>query len=177
MVILNEVKDLVVPAFPPLSSSPSSPSVILDISNRGSILLFPSLLSSPTHRGSRVVVGAASHAARPLCSPDSCGRACAPVPKPRKPLSPPVILDACPDILNRGSSQRRDPVPLQLVFAPAASHAAIFQEVVILNKVKVLLVPHSVIPAKAGSQRRSLSSLTLPFLRTAFDNDTYGILQ
>ena len=52
--------------------------------------------SSPTHRGSRVVVGAASNAARPLCSPGACGRACAPVPKPRKPLSPPVIPDACP---------------------------------------------------------------------------------
>ena len=49
-----------------------------------------------------------------------------------------------------------------MIFVAAPSHGAIFQEVVILNKVKVLFVPQSVISAKAGIQCRCLSSS--PFL-------------
>ena len=62
------------------------------------------------------VVGAASHAARPLCSPG---------PFALPTLSPSVILDACPRP-DRGSSQVKDPasLPLPFPFVPPPSHAA-----------------------------------------------------
>ena len=63
------------------------------------------------------VVGAASNAARPLCSP---GAIALPT------LSPLSSSTLVPDVLNRGSSQVKDPasLPLPFPFVPPPSHAA-----------------------------------------------------
>ena len=105
------------PTFPLLSSSTFPPSVILDISNRGSsVVAFsfsqPTTLDSCFRRNDSFGLSFAIFMPRPLLSSSTF-----------PPLSSSTLV---PDVLNRGSSQVKDPVSLSLVFVAAPSHGAFF---------------------------------------------------